>query len=169
MKTLMLLSAVPGSGKSTWAEQFKLLHKHVLIVSSDGIRRELTGKIQDFNHEEEVWKIYFNRIIEYRDKYDDVTVIADSTNIYNKFRLLYPQQIPGFDKKVLVMFRKPLEKTLELNKLRGKDRIVPEEAVRRMYENFEEPNEEVIETYDEIITVHKWFDMGVVKDEFHYK
>ena len=48
MKTLIMLSAMPGSGKSTWAKAYQEAHPHTLIVSSDEIRFELTGQTQDF-------------------------------------------------------------------------------------------------------------------------
>ena len=43
MKTLIVLSAMPGSGKSTWAKKYQEEHPHTLIISSDKIRYELTG------------------------------------------------------------------------------------------------------------------------------
>ena len=89
MKTLIVLSAVAGAGKSTWAEQYRKTHHHVHVVSSDEIRKELTGKYSDLSHDKEMWRIYFDRIREYAAKDQDVTVIADSTNILNKYRLLY--------------------------------------------------------------------------------
>ena len=49
MKTFILLSAVPGAGKSTWALQYKKTHPHVFIVSSDDIRKELTGVYQNWD------------------------------------------------------------------------------------------------------------------------
>lgn len=168
MKTFILLCAIPGSGKSTWAEQYRLTHPHTLIVSSDALRLELGGRVQNFEHESEVWDLYFKRIIEYRDKYDDVTVIADSTNIQNKFRLFYGQNVTGFDEKILVIIKKPIEVALENNKKRSINRVVPEEAIRSMYERFEEPTPEVLSYYDKYVRIDKWFDSPNVKDEFHY-
>ena len=46
MKTLIILSAMPGSGKSTWAKKYQEEHSHTLIISSDQIRFELTGQTQ---------------------------------------------------------------------------------------------------------------------------
>lgn len=168
MKTFILLSAVPGAGKSTWAEQYRLTHDHVFVVSSDNIRKELSGVYQNWDHEKEVWDLYYKRIIEYRDKYDDVTVIADSTNIQNKFRLFYGQNVTGYDKKVLIILKKPLETVYKQNLERGSDRIVPKEVIKSMYDRFEEPTKEVIDAYDEYVVVYK-FDKSKVKDSFHYE
>ena len=168
MKTLIVLCAVAGAGKSTWAEQYRKTHHHVHVVSSDEIRKELTGKYSDLSHDEEMWRIYFRRIEEYREKSPNVTVIADSTNILNKYRLLY-KDIIGFDKKVLVIIRKELPVILKQNKERSEAKMIPEDAIKWMYENFEEPSPEVLSIFDEYVQVQSWFDSSKVKDTFHYK
>lgn len=169
MKTFILLSAIPGAGKSTWAEQYRLTHKHVLVVSSDEIRKEVTGEYQSFQHEKEVWDLFFKRIIEYRDKYDDVTVIADSTNIQNKYRMIYAKNVVGFDRKVLIVFKKTFETILKQNKERNENKIVPENILKSMWDAYEDPSDEVIDNFDEYIVIHKWFDSSKVKQSFHYK
>ena len=49
MKTLIILSAMPGSGKSTWAKNYQSEHPHTLVISSDQIRYEITGSLTDFS------------------------------------------------------------------------------------------------------------------------
>jgi len=169
MKTFILLSAVPGAGKSTWAEQYRLTHKHVYVVSSDDIRKELTGEYQNFEHEKEVWDLFFRRIHEYRDKHEDVTVIADSTNIENKYRLIYAQKVEGFDRKELVVLKKSLDVILRQNKERNENKIVPENIVISMFNKYEEPSDEVIDLFDEYVVIYKWFDSSKVKQSFHFK
>lgn len=168
MKTLIVLSSVAGAGKSTWAEQYRKTHHHIHIVSSDEIRKEITGRYSDLSHDKEMWDIYFSRIKELCEKHHEITVIADSTNILNKYRLLY-KDIDGFDKKVLVVIRKDLPVILRQNLERNEAKQIPESAVKWMYENFEEPSEEVLEVFDEYIQVQKWFDSSKVKESFHYK
>ena len=55
MKTLIILSAMPGSGKSTWAKNYQSEHPHTLIISSDQIRYEITGSLTDFSKQNEEW------------------------------------------------------------------------------------------------------------------
>ena len=169
MKTFILLSAIPGSGKSTWAEQYRLTHKNVFIVSSDNLRKELTGEFKNLTHDKEMWEIFNKRIIELRDAHEDVTVIADSTNILNKFRIFYGKNITGFDKKILVVIKKNIDQTLETNKLRSENRIIPDEVIERMFESWEEPDEETLSYFDEYKVIDKWFSSSKVKDDFHYK
>ena len=86
MKTLIVLSAMPGSGKSTWAKKYQEEHPHTLIISSDAIRYELTGAMQDFSKQKEVWELFSLRIHEYANKYEDVTVVLDALNDLNVLR-----------------------------------------------------------------------------------
>ena len=169
MKTFILLSAVAGSGKSTWAEQYRLTHKNVFVVSSDALRKELTGEFSNLTHDKEMWKRFSKDIEKYRDASEDVTVIADSTNILNKFRIFYGKTVTGFDKKILVVIKKNIETTLETNKLRSEDRIIPDKVIESMFDSWEEPDEETLSYFDEYIVINKWFSSSKVKDEFHYK
>ena len=169
MKTFILLSAIAGSGKSTWAEEYRLTHKNVFVVSSDAIRKELTGEFKNLTHEKEVWEKFSEYINKYRDQENDVTVIADSTNILNKFRIFYGQNVTGFDKKILVVIKKNIDETLKTNQLRSESRIIPEKVIENMFESWEEPDEECLSYFDEYIVVNKWFPSPNVKDEFHYQ
>lgn len=153
MKTFILLCGLPGVGKSTWAENYKKTHNNVFIVSSDELRMEVGGAYQNFDHEAEIWKMFFDRIIEYRDKADDVTVIADSTNIENRFRLFYGQNVKGYDRKELIILKKSVATVKKQNVDRDPGRIVPDEVIDRMNANFEEPSEEVLACYDNYVIV----------------
>ena len=163
MKTFILLSAIPGSGKSTWAKRYVSEHPGTRIVSSDDLRIEFGGKPNNFDHEDEVWKVFMDRIHEYG-KEDGSTVIADATMINNKFRKLYATNTPEFDRRILVVFDIPLEICLFQNKMREPNRIVPEYALRKMWNDFEKPNEEIISLYDEVITVTQKFVSQEYKD-----
>lgn len=151
MKTFILLCGLPGVGKSTWAENYKKTHKNVYIVASDELRMEVGGAYQNFDHEAEIWKLFFDRIIEYKDKAEDVTVIADSTNIENRFRLYYGQNVTGYDKKILVVLKKNVDIVKKQNVDREPGRIVPDEVIDRMNAKFEEPTDEVLALYDEYV------------------
>jgi tRNA uridine 5-carbamoylmethylation protein Kti12 len=154
MKTCVVLSAIPGSGKSTWARKFRTEHPNTFIVSSDDIRLELYGSVTCFDHEAFVWQTFLKRLNDYCDAYDDVFVIADATNLQNKFRIFYCENTPRFDRHMLVLFNVPYEQCLLQNTMRSPDRIVPTSAMEMMRKEYEEPNEKVKEIYDEIITVN---------------
>ena len=150
MKTLIVLSAMPGSGKSTWAKKYQEEHPHTLIVSSDKIRYELTGSMNDFTKQKEVWELFSLRIHEYANKYDDVTVILDALNDLNSLREKYVKDNPEFDRYELVLFPRTVEQIRHFNKQRNKHAIVPEDQLEILIKKWEQPSEEVIKLFDKI-------------------
>ena len=155
MKTLIVLSAMPGSGKSTWAKKYAEEHPHTLIVSSDQIRYEITGQLQDFTRQKEVWELFSLRIHEYAQKFDDVTVILDALTDLNVLREKYVKENPEFDKYVLVLFPRTIEQIRFYNKQRNETSIVPDEQLDLLIKKFEQPSKEVIALFDEINEV-RW-------------
>lgn len=155
MKKMILLSAVPGAGKSTWARNYELLNREekVFIVSSDEIRKELGGSYQYFKEEAKVWQLFLDRANEYSNQYDDVTVILDSTNLTNKYRKMYFEKTPNFDKHVLVYFDVSFEKACERNLSRDEKKVVPEHAMVHLYKELEPVDQETINIYDEYIEI----------------
>lgn len=152
MKTLIILSAMPGSGKSTWAKAYQEEHSHTLIVSGDQIRYEVTGSLTDFSKQNKVWELFSLRIHEYAEKYDDVTVILDALNDLNSIREKYVKENPEFDKYELVLFPRTVEQIHYYNKQRSGDSIVPEDQLEILINKWENPSEEIIKLFD---TVHE--------------
>lgn len=156
MKTLYVLSGIPGSGKSTWAQEFLNTHKdNTFIVSSDDIRMELGGAYQYFDEEPKVWKLFYERIREYSQKYDDVNVIADSTCLQNQFRVLAFTEAPQYDRYILMFFNADKELSKERNRLRPNGKVVIPEAMESLIKELELPNEQVNNLYDEVIIITK--------------
>ena len=155
MKTLIMLSAYPASGKTTWAKQYQKDHPNTYILNSDDIRMELTGgNYHDRSKQKEVWELFDKRIQEYGE-IDGVTLILDALNDVNEVRLKYLKATPQYDKKILVMFPSTLERSLEFNSRRPEECRVPDHIIRSLFEKFEQPNEEVLSYIDEIIEV-RW-------------
>ena len=63
MKKVIIMSGIPGCGKSTWANNYIANNpkEKVFIVASDEIRKELGGKVQYFEEEDKVWNIFLTR------------------------------------------------------------------------------------------------------------
>ena len=154
MKTLIVLSAMPGSGKSTWAKKYQKEHPHTLIISSDQIRYEVTGQFQDFSKQKEVWELFSLRIHEYAKKYDDVTVILDALNDLNSLRIKYVKENPEFDRYELVLFPRTSEQIRFYNKKRHNDSVVPDDQLEMLIKKWEEPSEEVINLFNKIHEIH---------------
>lgn len=156
MKTLIVLSAIPASGKSTWAGKYQATHRNVHIISSDAIRLELTnGNYHDRSKQKEVWETFDRRIHEYALLGDDVTVILDALNDLNDIRKKYVINNPEYDKYVLVVFKSNAERSKRLNAMRPQSMAVPDEAMQMLIDKFEEPTEEIKDLFDEVWEV-RW-------------
>lgn len=155
MKTLIMLSAVPAAGKTTWAKKYQEEHQNVYIINSDDVRLEVThGDYQDHSHQKEVWELYEKRIHEYAKLGDDVTVILDALNDVNAVRLKYLSTTPEYDKKILVLFPTSLDKSLKYNSERVWPNKVPDDILVALNNKFEEPSKEVLDLVDEVITIN---------------
>lgn len=146
-----MLSAIPASGKSTWASKYQATHRDVYIVSSDAIRMELTnGVYGDQSKQKQVWELYSKRIHEFAALKDDVTVILDALNDTNELRRKYVEENPEFDKYILVLFNGTAERSRYLNAQRPSNMSVPEDVMTILIKKFEQPTEEIKDLFDEI-------------------
>lgn len=156
MKTLIMLSAVPAAGKTTWAKKYQEDNENVYIINSDEVRMEVTGGVyHDHSRQKEVWELFEKRIHEYAQKGDDVTVILDALNDVNSVRYKYLSTTPEFDRKILVLFPTSLEKSQRLNGERSWENKVPDDILIELNHKFEEPSKEVLDLVDNVITV-RW-------------
>ena len=157
MKTLIMLSAIPAAGKSTWAKKYRDEHPEVYIISSDEIRMELTGgNYHDRTKMDLVWQTFDRRIHEYAQKSENATVILDALNDTNEIRLKYLRMTPEYDKKILVLFPPlDLERSKKLNAARDASVRVPDHIMDMFAEKYEQPSKEVLDLIDELIEV-KW-------------
>ena len=155
MKKLIMLTAFPASGKTTWAKKYQAEHENVYILNSDEIRLELThGNYHDRSKQTEVWETFDRRIHEIG-QIDDVTLILDALNDTNAVRLKYLKNTPEFDYKVLVVFPSTLERSKKFNGERPPEVRVPEHIIDMLFEKFEQPSEEVLSLVDEVVEV-RW-------------
>ena len=149
MNRLIVLSGVPGSGKSYFSASLKMaVKKHVYIISSDAIRLNILGNQQDLSEDELVWKIYYDLIKVYSvDK--NGTVILDATHSKKIYRLdnIRPYK-SMFDQIDLVCFRLDKELVLEQNK--DRENPIPRESLLRLIDQFEMPDDEERAFYDHV-------------------
>ena len=133
--TFIMLIGLPGSGKSTVAETYKALGYH--IHSSDEIREELSGDVNNQNINGLVFQTLHKRIME--DLSNGISCVYDATNISYKRRMSFLQEVHKkiFCWKKAVVVATPDEVCLQQNE--GRERTVPEEVLERMYRHFDPP------------------------------
>lgn len=142
---LILMVGICASGKST---QAKILSEqyNAEIISSDDLRVELYGDINDQDHNEQVFKELNKRVKNNLNQ--DNNVIIDATNINLKSRRKLLENVAKIDcYKIAYIMAKPIEQCLEDNIYR--DNPVPHHVINKMYMNFQVPFYE--EGFDEII------------------
>ena len=137
MPMFIMLCGLPGSGKSTYAEKMKNNYENLVICSSDAIREELTGNVNNQDLNEEVFKVLYKRVKDNLKAGNNV--IYDACNISSRRRRHFVQtELKGIDcVKVCVVCATSYEQCLTNNRSRA--RQVPEEVIKRMYMNWETP------------------------------
>lgn len=132
---MFMLVGLPGSGKSTLARNLAMRHD-VNIHSSDAIREELSGDVNNQNINELVFKTLHSRIKE--DLRKGKNCIYDATNISYKKRMSFLQELKNINcEKVCIFMATPFSTCLHFNFER--ERVVPQEVIERMYRQFDPP------------------------------
>ena len=134
------------------ATQLSQAQPNTDIISTDCIREELTGDYTNQEHNEEVFKIFHNRIrysLEHKRN-----VIADATNLTMKSRRSILQKVNGLNiVKVCFLFTKPFQ-ICKIDNLKRKY-PVSEDVLKKQVSRFQIPFIE--EGFDEIdIIQHRW-------------
>ena len=144
VSTLILTIGIPGAGKTTWVKEYVSTHHAVHVVSTDDIRRELTGTA--ICNPAESYKIHeearrrVKDILENPAKYGDVgiagpVIIVDSTNVeydeWIKYRDLHPTIF------LAKIFDVGPEEAM-FRQINGRsERIVPKEVVELKWNTFQ--------------------------------
>lgn len=152
MKKLIMCQGLPGSGKSTWAEQqrldaFQPLDPSVdledvpmvVVVNKDRIRVELNG-VWSKKQEEQVIQIRDERIQRALRNFRNVTVISDDTNFarHHRVRLAQLASEAGATFEIK-RFDVPLEECIRRVQARTTRAAVPEQAIRDMWKRYVAP------------------------------
>lgn len=134
MPTFYMMCGLPGSGKSTQAK--KMAEKlNAYIFSSDAIRKEKYGDEAIQGNPNKI----FSELISYIKigLYAGRDVILDATNISYKKRMSFLRNLSNMKRsvrKVCVLMATPYEMCCARNASR--ERVVPEEVIKRMYHSF---------------------------------
>jgi len=153
LRTFILLSAIPGAGKSTFASNYARTHTNVYIVSSDEVRKEVAGSYQNFTQEPLVWETFRRRIHELALRSSEAIVIADGVNDSNAIRIHYAKEASEFEKKILVYIERPIDIVLQQNTQRRSEKWVPNDIILLYAKKIEQPSKECLKYYDEYIEI----------------
>lgn len=155
MAKLIVLAGLPGSGKTTWARDYRAEAKKaelegVCIVSTDEIRGQLWGDESDQQNGSKVFEIAYERIEFWlKSPYCD-TVIFDATNLHKKDRKKLLHKFGAMADTKLVWFDTPYTECVKRNFQR--ERNVPTAVIQRMFEHMDVPT--LNEGFDEYAVVY---------------
>lgn len=157
----VMLVGISGSGKSTFAKE-KL--NDYIIHSSDALRAELFGDENDQNHNNELFNELHKRIK--NDLLKGNNVVFDATNIKRKTRIAFLKELRNINcNKKCILVIAPYFCCLNNN--RKRERVVPEDVIKRMYMGFQPPHKS--EGWDDIDIVFScelnnldYYDLGIL-------
>lgn len=132
MSIFFMMVGLPYSGKSVYAEGLREKFG-AEIHSSDAIRAEILGNVQDQTNNQIVFDTLHKRVIS--DLSAGKNVIYDATNINYKRRIDLLNRLSKVKcQKVCIVMATPFHECEERSKHR--ERVVPHEVLVRTYKNF---------------------------------
>lgn len=165
--TFIMLAGLPCSGKSTLAQKIAKEY-NMEIFSSDALREELFGDINEQSRDVELFAELHKRVKECLK--DGKNAIYDACNRNYKNRKSFLSELKNIScKKVCIIMATPYEECIKRSKVR--ERKVPEHVIKRMYMNWNTPY--WFEGWDEIYINHSSnqykhvFDW--IEEYIHYK
>lgn len=152
---LFMMEGLVASGKSYVSEKIEVIRNGNIIKpnihSSDTLRDELYGNINEQTHNTELFQELHKRIKEDLRKGKDV--VYDATNINKKRRRAFLNDISQIDcYKICICMLVPYEVCLEQNKSRKRN--IPEDVIKRMYLCWSPPS--LDEGFDYIVLAYNY-------------
>jgi predicted kinase len=148
MKHLFLMCGIAGSGKSTYLSKIK----NAAVISRDEIRFSLIGDFDDyFAKEDKVFATFIQKIQEAIDNNEGPNEIyCDATHLTKKSRdkVLNALDLTNVENITVLVVRPSLSEALRRNALRSGRRYVPPYVIRRMWAQFERPEEDENRIFD---------------------
>lgn len=156
MGTMYMMIGLPGSGKSTIANEIGK-ELGIPVVSSDEVRKEVTSSEEDFSKDGYIWgEVIPNKLKSALLKGD---VIFDATNLRVRDRNKTKKAIGLEHEYQAIYVDVPLEICIE--RQGNRDRKVPPERIEEMYKEMVPPT--IGENFSQIYTVN------VFEDFLHLK
>ena len=133
--TFIMLVGLPASGKSYKAQEL-VKEYDATIFSSDALREELFGNINDQSNNTKLFEELYRRIKNCLR--EGKSTIYDATNISYKRRMAFLAELKNIScEKICVLMATPYKECLKRNAER--ERKVPGYVIERMYRNFDAP------------------------------
>ena len=152
MNKLVVLSGVPGSGKSYFSKTIKKVKPdHIYVVSSDDLRALVGGSQTNLKNEGLVWQMFYELAKVYSLDSNGI-VILDATHVTSELRVDKNIEIAKlFDEVDLIMWNIP--KMVVSNQNFQREYPIPPDALEEFFSIFELPNERDKKFFDKILVI----------------
>ena len=131
----LMLCGLPASGKSTKSQELAK-EFDATVFSSDALREEMFGDINDQEHNQELFVELHKRIKDCLN--NGKNAIYDACNISYKRRMAFLAELKSIPcEKSCFLIATPYEECLKRNA--NRDRKVPNHVIKKMYNNFDIP------------------------------
>lgn len=152
MNKLLVLSGVPGSGKSYFSNTLKkVCGSHVYIISSDALRTLITGNQQDLSCDNFMWDMFYDLGKVYSKDKNGI-VILDATHFSRKKRIENVLPLKNlFDEVDLVVF--DIDRQIVNNQNLQREWPIAPDILNKYFDIFELPNDEDKQLFNKIIII----------------
>ena len=160
MRKLILVCGPAAIGKSTWSKNYITAHPEetVFILAADEVRKEMFGGYDKFPPNKNMMVVYEEMVeIAHRlaKENENLTLIIDTTMLYDERRLYFKRHLPEFDTMVLALLKlHDYTKCLERNRLRPQEKCVPEEVIVNMWNHYMDPSPSTAEHFSEVLDIY---------------
>lgn len=135
MSTMICLSGMPGSGKTTWAVEFLKKHPDFLYFSPDSYYERINGDECDRTDTFEIWMAMFRDIHIAEKNFNNVLI--DSDNLTYAQRNQWIEWFPYFDEHILLFLEEDYNTCFD--RVSKRRRTIPEFIMREKMYKWENP------------------------------
>lgn len=160
MKKLILVCGPAGIGKSTWSKKYAEEHpeEKVEVLAADDTRKELYGSYNAFPPNRNMMVVYrymVQKAAKMVQENRDITIIFDTTMLYDELRLYFRRHLRQFNHYTLVLLKlKDYRKCLERNRQRIKEKWVPDQVILDMAKHYSDPSKATKKHFDECLEIY---------------
>lgn len=140
MRLLVVLSGLPGSGKSFFASSLPSSEDR-LVVEEDAVRERLFGNGRPYSMKE-IKDAMASEASAFLQSHPNGTVYLDSAHLLSRDRLSALEGVLHWDKAVLLWFSTPIEVCRARNAARPAERRVPDGVFTFMAASCQAPSKE---------------------------
>ena len=133
MAKMFLMCGNCGAGKTVFAKDFAKKNGYIYL-SIDKLYEQFNGDERNREGKFEIWQNFYKMIHYYETFESDVVVDTNAPTLFDRTEFL--NWFPTFEHH-LIWIDAPINLCLENN--RNRERVIPEDVMKKLFLNFEEP------------------------------